>query len=219
MIKKIIFTLMFCLFFLPKATYALVATPSASTEIVEMKDKIASKVAELAVTSEITIRGKVKSVNKDGKTFELQAPNNKFTVSFTEKTNYFWIKTDNKSKLTLKFENIEIDDNLVVTGSLIKEANQITAKTIYGKIFERLFIGKMTAFDKNNVEIKTLASNTKYTIDLEGLTTVKVINPKSNTDDKKTSDLKKDDILMVKGTIKDAKINLINPTNIKLIQN
>lgn len=219
MFKKIAILSLFLIFLLPKNAVALVATPSAATEIIEMKDKIASKVAELAVTSEITTRGKVKSVSKDDKTFELQTSNNTYTVSYSTKTNYFWIKTDNKSKLTLKFENIEIDDNLIVKGGLIKEANKIAAETIYGKSFMRLFVGKMTAFDKNNVEFKTLSSNTKYTIDLSNLTVLNIINPKSETKTGKISDLKKDDLLMIKGTIKDAKINLITPFEMTLIQN
>lgn len=197
---------------------AQTSTSAGTTDAEKLKDKIASKVAELTITLKIVKRGKIKSIDAENKTLKIVALDNTYTVIYSSKTNYFWIKDDNKSKLTLQFGNLELDDEIVVLGDYIKDINQITAETIYGKTFPRLFVGKITVFDKDNVEIKTLSSNTKYSIDFKNIDQVKVLS-KKNEAFEQTANLIKDDLIVVYGIVKNLKLANVTAIDAALIQN
>jgi hypothetical protein len=211
-------TFLFLFFF--RISFAVSSSTSSSNlEVEQIKDKIASKVAEISDEQPFIFRGKAQKIEAGSKTFELSNGAKTYSVSFLSNTNYFWLKNDNNGKLALNFSNIEDDDDLVVLGTLIKVSNQIKAKTIYGKIFPKTHIGKVVSISKDKLIIKTISSNSEQTIDVSALQNVYLLPKKGTKIESVISEVKKNDLIVVYGYLKSKNSLFITPLRISIIQN
>ncbi len=194
----------------------LTSTSSFSNEIEQIKDKIASKVAEISNNELIAFSGKVLKFNTQDKTFEISNGEKVYTVGYLQNTQYFWLRKDN-GQLSLNFSNIEVDDYLFVIGSLIKAENRINANFIYGKNFSKVITASIVENNGKNILIKSVSSNTDYTVNLDS--GISIFQIKKDTSSKiSLSDLKEKNLITVYGTINN-KDNSISASRILLIQN
>jgi hypothetical protein len=197
----------------------ILSTASATTTAIDqIKDKIASKVAEISADSPIIFRGKVQNIKNDTKTFDLSSGDKTYSVSYLSGTSYFWLRNDNKGRLSLNFSNVENDDEMVVLGNLIRVDNQISAKTIYGRIFPKVFIGEVVSTATGKLIIKTISSNTDHTIDTTGITNISELGKDNKNNLVSLSSLKEKDLLLVYGTLKSKSDTMVSAIKISLIQ-
>lgn len=221
--KNIFFAIFAALFFLIYFTQNVKAqSPTATatdTAVEQIKDKIASKVAEIASDTPIVFRGKVKSINNDAKTFELSNGEKTYTALYLKDTNYFWLRNDNKGKLSLTFANVEEDDDLVAVGNLVKATSQINAKYIYGKFFPKVVVGKITTVGKTTLDVKTISSNTSYTVDISNIKETLKIGKDEKQTEIQSTDLKANYLVLARGTLKAKTTDTIVADRILLIQN
>lgn len=224
---KIFFALIFTLFsflIIKKSVFAQtpseVVTPKVTqNEVDAIKDKIASKVAEIATNEQIVFRGKVKKIDSNAKTFDLSNGESTYTVFYLTKTNYFWLKNDNVGKLSLAFGNVDVDDDLIVFGDLIKVENRIDAKVIYGKFFPKVFVGKITDKAGNVLTVQTFSSNSKQLIDISNIKEVTKAGKSDIQKSTEASTLKVNDAVAVKGYFKTKKTDPLFAERVILIQN
>lgn len=203
------------------SAFAQSASKSATIiEVDKLKEKIASKVAEIEPSKQIIIRGEVTKVDTKNKSFTFSSKEKTYEVTFPLKTQFFWIKTDDE-KLSLNFSNIEIDDELVILGDEVAGENQINAKVLIGKNFLKNIVGRVSMIDLKThlITVKTLSSETTYTIDIAGIVDkMKLI--KNNKEQAVTIDqLSKNNIILAKGILKDVTKNLLTAKSFFLIQN
>jgi hypothetical protein len=204
-----------------RGVFAQNASKSATIiEVDKLKEKIASKVAEIEPTKKIVIKGKVTAVDAKNKSFTFSSKEKSYTVTFPIKTQFFWIKSNNE-KLSLNFSNIEIDDELVVIGDETAGENKIIATILIGKNFLKNVVGRITSIDIKThlIKIKTLASETEYTIDIAGVED-KMLAIKNNKELAITvNQLNKNNIILSKGILKDITKNILTANSFYLIQN
>ncbi len=185
-----------------------------------LKEKIASKVAEIEPSRQIIIKGKVTGIDTKNKSFSFSTKDKTYRVTFPLKTKFFWIKADNE-KLSLNFNNIEIDDELVIIGEEIAGENQVIASLLLGKNFLKNVVGKVSAIDSKThmVTVKTLASETTYLIDIASITDKLMIIKDHKEQGATVDQLSKNNIILAKGIIKDIRKNLLTAQSFYLIQN
>lgn len=203
------------------ATYAQIASKSATIiEVDKLKEKIASKVAEIEPSKKIIIKGKVTKIDAKNKAFTFSSKDKTYEVTFPLKTQFFWIKADNE-KLSLNFNNIEIDDELVIIGDEIAGENQIIAKLLFGKNFLKNIVGRVSTIDSKThlVTVKTLASETTYTIDIAGMADKMIVINNHKEQTITIDQLSKNNIILAKGIMKDVQKNLLTAKSFYLIQN
>ena len=194
-----------------------------STTIIEvdkLKEKIASKVAEIKPDKKIIIKGKVTKIDAKNKAFTFSSKDKTYEISFPLKTQFFWIKADNE-KLSLNFNNIEIDDELVIMGDEVAGDNQVIAKLLFGKSFLKNIVGKVVAINlkAHLVTVKTLASETTYTIDIAGMENKMLMIKNHKEQNVPIDQLSNNSIILSKGIMKDMKKNLLTAKSFYLIQN
>jgi hypothetical protein len=212
------------IFFILSINTAFAAIPATSsgninTEVEQIKDKIASKVAEISSNTLFVFRGKVEKLNSDNKSFYLTDGEKEYSVSFLSDTSYFWLKNDNKGRLSLNFSNVENDDDLVVFGGLIKINNQINAKKIFGKIFPKIYIGEVVSITKEKLIVKTLSSNTERTIDISGLQNSSLLDKNGYESFEDPLTIKEKSLIYVYGYLKSKTAPAITALKISVIQN
>lgn len=218
-IIKLIPAIALIFIFSVKPSLAVTTNASPSSDIDKIKEKIASKVAEVKPVTSI-IRGKVSKINAQNKSFVVSYKDKQIEVSFTPKTIFFWIKND-ATKLSLNFGSVEVGDDLVIIGSKTIGEDKITAEKIFGKLFEKNIVAKISKIDKKTktLIVKTISSDTQYSVDLNNISdNLKLI--KNRTEAATTlNDLKENELISAKGLVKDPKKNAITAKSFFLIQN
>ena len=204
-----------------QVSHAQNASKSATIiEVDRLKEKIASKVAEIEPGKKIIIKGRVTKIDAKNKAFTFFSKDKTYEVTFPLKTQFFWIKTDNE-KLSLNYSNIEIDDELVIIGDEVAGENHIIAKLLFGKNFLKNIVGKVIAIDLKThlVTVKTLSSETTYTIDIAGMENKMLMIKNHKEQSVPIDQLSNNSIILSKGIIKDMKKNLLTAKSFYLIQN
>lgn len=215
--------IIFFLIFLLSGRHAAAQSASQSATVVEvdkLKEKIASKVAEIEPGKKIVFRGKVAKIDAKNKSFTIASKDKTYEITFSLQTKFFWIKADNE-KLSLNFNNIEIDDELVILGDEVVGENKIIAKTLYGKNFLKNIVGKISAIDVKThlVTVKTLASETTYAIDVTSIADKLLMVQNHKEQEAAFDQLSKNDLILAKGVLKDPQKNLLTAKSFYLIQN
>lgn len=201
----------------PAISRAITPTEATkSSEVDLIKEKIASKVAQISKPVKSIVRGKVTETNKEEKSFILETPEKKYSVDYLTTTVFLWIRNDG-SKLSLSFANLEINDELVIIGDLLKEENKIKATSIFGKAFDQLFYAKIESVNKNILTVKTLSSETEYSLTITPDIGIKTI-AKNSLNPGNQEELTKDKKIIIKAIFKDAKKSILTPSSI-IIQN
>jgi hypothetical protein len=210
-LNKIIIIFIFLFIFLPHPVAAQSVSPSNTSEVNQIKEKIASKVAEISPAAfKIALRGKVTKINSQDKSFDLDVNGNKYTCFYIAQTQFFWIKAGG-DKLSLNFSSIETGDDLMVVGEKQMQENQISADKIFGKTFFKFVVGRLEqiAVKTRSAVLKTLNSETKYTADLANV-----------SDEINLATVKNDQLVIGQGVFKDtAKTNLNLKSLLLIIQN
>lgn len=216
--KAFFLSLLIFLFSAPRACFA--ATPT-SDQVEEIKEKIASQVAEINNDAVRFITfGKVEKIDSQNKTFTLAASQKKYSVSYLQKTIFYWVRNDD-TKLSLNFTNLEVDDEIVVIGNLSMVNNQINADYIYGKSYLKLITAKISKVDAaaKTLQVKTLSAETEFNVDIGNIQNDLKSVDRHIEKEAAIGDLATGQIVVVKGLLKDPEKNNLTAKSLYLIQN
>lgn len=158
------------------------ATSSAETkEIKDLKDKIATKVAELQKKDQKAIAGSVLS-NKDGLVMLKANDDAEYEVKIDDTLTKIY-QISGAQKKEVKFSDVKKDSYIIVTGPLIDKT--VTANFIY--LDEQFIVGagKITEVNSDDFYFKvTTTEKDNYTLDIETTTTTQMLNIKTLTPEK-----------------------------------
>ncbi len=173
------------LLFLPKSVAGQTTTPSPTAspsptgiigslennleKIKLLKDKVATKVAEIRSNEKKAFFGKVTALGKDDLTLDL-GKSETITVKPSEDTNYYTLDQNGDRNDSSK-SKLKEGTPLSVFGYFDLGNKQIDAKYIYIGPIPLHLVGKITDLDRKNftVSIKTMSQD-DWTIDIETFT-------------------------------------------------
>jgi len=139
-------------------------------QIRELRERVATKVAELKEKGKRAWYGEIKSIS--GTTIILTTKQGEKTILTDEDTIFLRIGAGGRKKITLA--NLVVGEQIVALGQVDTEKGEMTAKVIIGKILPININGKVTAVD---VEGGTLTVATlhrgSFIVDVE--TTTKIL--------------------------------------------
>ncbi len=116
------------LFTIPRLTFAATATPSATTQKIEdLKDRIATKVAQLKTTQRRAVFGTVKAVSITS--FTVETPTRDFKIELTDDITV--IQYLKGKRTTLTPEDISKGDAVVVFGQFDTTLDLLTARIVF----------------------------------------------------------------------------------------
>ncbi len=193
------------------ATYALAQdtnskpspTPSANTstnsasinedKVKALKEKLATKVAELTQNQTRGFYGEIASLAKNS--FTLAASDTEIKIRFDENTLIYKLAAKKTEGKTADLKNMV---SAAVLGLYDESTKQQSAKFILLQDLPKYFSGKITQIDKNNNQIEITDNKTKLLFDYEATTQSEEYNPAEQKIRKSGfSKLKTDDFLQI----------------------
>lgn len=153
-----------------KLTSPQKATPSpTSAEIIDklkkieiLKEKIATKVAEMREKEKGAISGTIKKVSKS--TLTIATAKGDKTISFSDDVAYYSLKEGAKKEATAKFQEQEI---ITAFGYYDQEKTTLAAKYIYFENPPLHIQGKIADTDKTNYTITVKEKQGEIVVDVE----------------------------------------------------
>jgi len=223
--KKIICSIA-CLFLFPIGIYAAetaspsaTATPIKNKQVEDLKERLATKVAQLRQTERRALYGTVKTVTISTLTVETATKDIK--IELTDDIAVF--QTLKGKRTTLTIENVEKGDVISVFGDWDTAVEVLKAKVIFihsaGDALERV-IGTITETKKTDytITLKTKDEQT-YTVDFETATKTNVWSNDKGIEKGGFSKLLPGEIIIVTGTAVPKKENRISALRILDIGN
>jgi len=153
------------------------STPSAIIDenIKALKDKIATKVAELQKQNKKVITGLIAAIGKDS--LELRSKENTYKIAVDDTLTKIYSITDGWQK-EIKLEDLLKDDFVIVLGVLLE--NSVNANYIYKDQAYVVSSGKVSEVNKDDYSIKIITTDkNEYTLDFESTTKQLILDPKT----------------------------------------
>lgn len=179
--KYIIFILLSLFLFLPP--FSLAQTPTAEPtvsdanidpDIKSLKDKIATKVAELRKDQEKVVTGNINKIDKD--TITITYNNQPLNVTLDDTVTKIYSVASGKKEI--QREDLHVGDYLILKGILID--NTITANTIYQDDEYIVTSGHINEIDTTTGTIKMITINKEsYTLNIDKTTKQQMLDIKS----------------------------------------
>ena len=214
----LIITLLFTVLTVP--VYAQTATGTATTtddktqQIEELKDRLATKVAELRQSKRMAAYGTIKSVSIS--TFVVETKTKDLKIELTDDLKVFQVLKGKRTEL--KAENLEKGDIVTVFGEYDTTLELLQAKVVFIQGTEQTQLsGTVIETNKTDYTI-TMETNDKkiYTIDFETTTKTNLWNGQA-VEKGGFSTFVAGDIIFVTGTNVPKKENRISATRITVI--
>jgi intein/homing endonuclease len=187
-------------------------TPSPSSNIENLKERLATKVAELRQVQKKAIDGTVKATSVSTITVETKTSDVK--IELTDEINVF--QTINGKRTTLTTDNIEKGDYVVVFGDYDATLDLLKAKVIV--IEEPLpprFSGVISDIDKKNFTVTfTATGGQSYLVDIEKNTEMLARDAEKGIVKGGFSKLEIGNIIHVTGVLEAKKENQISATRL-----
>lgn len=175
MIRKILLLLLFYFMILPVQAVSAQGANSEGTvagqtqkdKIEDLKERIATKVAQLRAQALKPQMGEIKSVGKDG--FTLKTSRDEKKILLTEETKIFRISSGKKTAIQLAA--LKIGELAAVVGSTDSQG-EFVAKVILVKTLPVNINGTVEKIDSKNftLSVKNSKKGLVYVVDIEGTT-------------------------------------------------
>lgn len=207
--KKILaFSLgLLAIFLLTGKTLAVVSTSSSEAtkpgtlrddqkeQIKDLRERVATKVAELKEKMRRAWVGNIKSIS--GKTITLTVKNSDKTVVTDENTLFFRIGADARKKIALT--DLVVDEKIVAFGQVNEETNQMTAKVIIAKVLPFNLNGKVTAINSQAKTLTVASKKGNFTIIIEANTKILIWEKGQGLNNAELGQIKVNDRVHVNG--------------------
>lgn len=145
-------------------------------EVQDLKEKIATKVAQLRSENNKAIAGWVLS-NENKSVKIITSENEKYEVKFDDSLTKVYEIVGNQRK-EIRLEDVKKNDYIVVSGVLNDKI--ITANSIHVDTYYAVKLARVTEINKENFYIKVLTSDKdSYTLDIENTTNQLMLNIKT----------------------------------------
>lgn len=216
--KKICLIVLTLLFISTNVSLAASPSPSANPSPVssaalekakELKEKVASKIAELKVLSKRGVIGTIKSI-KD--TSIILTSNSKDITIDTDDTTKITLLQKGK-RSTLKLSDLKNDQVILVWGQYNKDQETLKAKQILSRVFSQSIIGTVKSIDKDNLVVLVKNDSKEYTFAITNATKKALKKDRSLTKVEST-DISVGDYIHVYATNQTALRLLVLPKNI-----
>lgn len=145
--------------------------PSTQMEkIQELKERIATKVAQLRLSKKKVLSGKI--TNLDSPLFTITENGNFYKIEVNEDT-IITLSVDGKTK-QIKFSDLKINQPIIAWGNYIQEGETLTAKGIFVKETFLALVGTINDVDikGGTVTLQTVKTNQSYLLDVETFTKI-----------------------------------------------
>lgn len=146
-------------------------------QIKELKEKIATKVAQLREKEKVGLLGTVAKIDKT--TITLSTAKGDSGVTFSDDTIFYQIDGNTKKEISIK--NIEEADTISVFGYSNDDKTLTSAKYIYLHSPSIHISGKISEIDKENFTITVIEKEKEITVDIEKYTTSMVLDKNKNS--------------------------------------
>lgn len=168
--KKIIFSFLIIYLFslvIVLGTHAQTSSPSSNTILDELKDKIASRVAQLKLVENKGILGKVTDVSDTQITIADISNNTRF-IDVDELTKFI---PSSSSVQSFGISDIKKGDTLGILGIYNKQSRRILARAIYEESLPEMIHGNIANIDSDNY-VLTIATddNNQFEVSIEDTT-------------------------------------------------
>ncbi len=151
-------------------------TTIEDSEVKELKEKIATKVAELRQKNNKAISGTVTSITDNTLKIKTQDDNDYDVKIDDALTKYYQIAANQKSEV--EFSDIGKNDYIIVTGVI--DDKKIEANAIYLDVLYLVKSGKVTEVNKDSYSLSVITTEKdNYTLDIETYTRQQLLNIKT----------------------------------------
>lgn len=224
MVKKIIFLSLFCSIILPAQVVSAqsanpegtVAGQTQKDKIEDLKERIATKVAQLRVQALKPLMGEIKSVGKDN--FILKTAHDEKKVLLNDETKIFRINQGRKSPIQLT--NLKTGELAAAIGSTDSQG-EFVAKIILAKTQPLNINGTVEKTDPANftLSVRNAKKGLVYIVDIEGTTKIQSwVNGKS-LEKAGFTKIKVGDRVHVNGTAVSDETNRISAIRVLVLPN
>ncbi|MBI3384713.1 hypothetical protein HY030_00795 [Candidatus Gottesmanbacteria bacterium] len=148
-------------------------TPSSNLKIKELKEKLASRVAELNVLSQRVFKGEIKTLSDQKIIFSAGA--NEVTASLDDNTALSQIDSDFQ-KTKIQLDDLKLGQTVYIWGTFNATTNTLTAKAVVAMKLPLGLIGKIKNVDKKNFQITVSSSSKDYLVDIDQTTRTSLYN-------------------------------------------
>ena len=167
MIKKLLLIIASVLLFSSGVAYAvnsdLTKSASSSPDLIkQLKDKLASRVAELNVLSQKVFWGQVKTLS-DQKII-MTAGSNEVNISLNDDTIYSQISSVFKKK-TITLDTFKSGQSIFSWGTFNSSTNTLSARAIVINELPLYIVGKINSPDKKNFQFSLSSKDKNYLVD------------------------------------------------------
>lgn len=163
----------------------------------ELKDKVASKIAELKVLSKRGFIGIIKSIK--GSSLIVTSNSKDITVDTDDTTKITLLQKGKRT--TLKLTDLKSNQQILVWGQYNKDEESLKAKAILSRIFSLNLSGVLKSIDKNTVVITDKSENKDYEIDITGAS-IKILKSDKTIGKAESKDLTEGDYIHIYATPK-----------------
>ena len=132
----------------------------------ELKEKVASKIAELKVLSKRGIIGTIKSIKDTG--IILTSNSKDITIDTDDTTKITLLQKGKRS--TLKLTDLKKDQIILIWGQYNKDQETLKAKQILSRVFSQSVIGTVKSIDKDNLTVIVKNDSKEYTFTITNAT-------------------------------------------------
>lgn len=195
--KKII--LVIIAFFIFSNTIFAVETSTPSAKQQDLMDRLTTKVAELSNQLRRTYFGKIKSMGTSS--ISLGTPEGDRTITTNDVTTYFRIRSGNRTEIN--FSSLKTGDDIVGTGTVDPQNNEMTARQIIAKIQRYNLVGTITEINKSTITVQDFSGKI-FLIDFSDAIALKKTDVTGKISVAKFSDFQKDSLVFVMGYFVDA---------------
>ncbi len=164
------------------ATSSATATPAnvRDQQITDLKNRIATKVAELKILSKTALVGTVKTLS-DQK-IVITVPNSDISLEISsEDTRLSQIDQDGNSK-SLKIDKLTTGQKIIAWGTYNSETQNMTADAIVARDFPQTFVGQIKSVDKKNYQflVTNQGKDLPYLFDVNPPTKISLLKDDNN---------------------------------------
>lgn len=222
MIKKIVLLFLFYSMILPVQAVSAQSTNPEGTvagqtqkdKIEDLKERIATKVAQLRAQALKPQMGEIKSVSKDG--FTLKTSRDEKKILLTEETKIFRINLGKKT--TIQLAALKIGELAAVVGSTDSQG-EFVAKVILVKTLPVNINGTVEKIDSKNftLSVKNTKKGLVYVVDIEGITKMQSWVKGKGIEKTGFSKIKAGDRVHVNGTASTDEANRISAMRILVL--
>jgi len=146
-------------------------------KIQELKERIATRVAQLRLSKKKVLSGKITDLNNP--LFIITSNEGTHKIEINEDT-IINLSIDSKTKL-LKFSDLKINQSIIAWGNYIQEGETLTAKGIFVKETFLALVGTINDVDikGGTVTLQTVKTNQSYLLDVETFTKINTLDKDS----------------------------------------